>query len=368
MLKKLWKGGIALLLLLLAVVLAGCAGPTGGDAGWSAFASDGERVYLGQPTGKFTAVDATGKKLWEFPSGKERLGGFYAAPILVGDQVIFAASDGSDPSGRRARVYSVTAATGGESRVLKETQGLIVGTPVLHGDTLYVTSADKHVYALDLATGQERWPAFGADGPIWGSVVPDGDRLYFGTMGHSVYAISASDGRLLWHHGVNGAVPGTPAVGQGLVFVGDVDSKLYALDAETGAEVWRFTEARNWIWGEPALVGDLLYVPSLDGNVYVLEARTGVEHEEWRIKTGGGVRAGPTLVGDVLYVASEDQSLYAVNVSTHKLAWTPYKAKGQLLTSPVVVGDTVYVTAANGTAFAVDARTGSGRQLYPEPK
>ncbi|MCL6429999.1 MAG: PQQ-binding-like beta-propeller repeat protein [Anaerolineae bacterium] len=368
MLKKAWKGGMALLLLLLAVVLAGCAEPMAGDPGWMSIASDGQRVYMGQPGGKFIAVDTNGQKVWEFPSGKEHLGGFYAAPVFVGDRVIFAASDSSDPSGRRARVYSVTAATGGEPRVLKETQGIIVGTPLLHDGTLYVTSADKHVYALDPVTGEERWPPFTADGPIWGSVVADGDRLFFGTMGHSVYAISARDGQQLWHVSVNGAVPGTPAVGGGRVFVGDVDSKLYALDAATGAEVWRFTGAKNWIWGQPVLVGDLLYVPSLDGNVYVLDAATGAEHEEWRIKTAGSIRATPTLVGDTLYIASEDQSLYAVNVTTHKLAWAPYKAKGQLLTPPVVVSDTVYVVAANGNAFAVDARTGNGRQLYPEPK
>ncbi len=356
------KGGLVLLLLLLVAGLAGCGAPVV-DAGWSALGAGAGRLYVGL-AGKFTAVDpASANAVWQYPE-KEQLGGFYGAPVLAEGRVIFAASD---VAGHTSQVYSLSAETGQDSQVLvSDLKELIIGAPAVYGDTLYVTSADGNVYVRDLKGGETRL-LVRADGPIWGSVVRDGDRVYFGTMGHSVYSVDLS-GKELWRFKTEAAVPGTPAVAGGRVYVGDVSGRLYALDAQTGEQAWAPFRAANWMWGQPVVVGDTLYAPSLDGNVYALDAATGVERPDWRIGTSGAVSARPTLVGDTLYVASESGFLHAVDVTTHKDRWAPFKTEGQLLTSPVVVDNAVYVTTSKGKVYMVDAATGNGRQLYPQPK
>jgi outer membrane protein assembly factor BamB len=357
------KGSIALLLLLMVAVLAGCGAPVV-DAGWAAFSAGPSALYAGLADGKLTALDPKGAQVvWQFPES-ERLGGFYGPPVLAGEQVIFAASD---VAGRTSKAYSVNVKTGQGGQVLVDSQERIIGAPTVYGDTVYVASADHNVYVRDLQSGATR-VLFTADGPIWGSVVRDGDRLYLASMDHSVYALDL-EGRELWRFQAAAAIPGTPAVVDGRVYVGDLSGAVYALDADTGTEAWPAPfKAENWVWGQPVVVGDTLYAPSLDGTVYALDVQTGAPKPEWHIRAEGAVCAGPTLAGDTLYVASESGHLYAVDVNTHQPKWAPYKTDGQLLTPPVVVDNTVYVTTSNGKVYQVDAATGNGRQIYPQPK
>ena len=52
----------------------------------------------------------------------------------------------------------------------------------------------------------------------------------------------------------------SPAVSGGLVYVGSNDGYLYALDAASGTERWRFGDGR--VISSPAVSGGLVYVGS----------------------------------------------------------------------------------------------------------
>ncbi len=359
--KVTWKGGLALLLLLMAIVLAGC-GPQLADAGWAAFNADATTVYVGLPSGKFTALNAeSGLLRWEFPQGNSRLAGFYSTPALTSGLVLVGAND---PTTHAGRAFALDPANGSQRWAFTQPKDLVVGDLTVSNGTVYVTSADHNVYALDVQTGAPRWPApFTADGPVWSGVAIQGDRLFVGSMSHSLYALSPADGKQIWRFNTQGAVPGTPAAGEGLVYAGDLSGTLFAVNAQSGQEVWRF-KAQNWIWGQPALVAGKLYVSSLDNRVYQLDAKTG--QQGWTFQAKGAVRAGPTFANGLLYVASEDQNLYAVDANTGNQVWA-FNAGGPLLTSPVVVNGTVYVTSSSGKAFALDAKAGTQRWVYPQP-
>lgn len=373
------KGGIALLVLLMALLLGGC-GPQLAEGGWTAFTADSSAVYVGLPTGKFTkiVVDAETQKpvkKWEYPEkDNERLAGFYGTPVLEQGLVIFGASDSL---GGVHKVYALDATTGKEKWIYppapaatqaqaslldeilslpdkvgalfgggKDTNAevavpgprdLIVGDLVVHEGTVYVTSADGHVYAFDLQTQQPRWRPFAAGRAIWGNVVRDGDKLFFGSMEHAVYALSAKDGTELWRFPARGdtkkevgAIAGTPTVAGGTVYVGDLTGKFHAISAADGRETWTFDGARGWIWGQPALLDGKLYFGSLGGRVYALDAKTGEMVWPAPFVTRGAVRAGPVAAQDVvidgvshdvLYVASEDHHLYALDAVKGTSVW-----------------------------------------------
>ncbi len=59
----------------------------------------------------------------------------------------------------------------------------------------------------------------------------------------------------------------SPAVANGVVYVGSSDYNLYALDASTGAFLWKYA-AENVIRSSPAVANGMVYVASDDGNVY----------------------------------------------------------------------------------------------------
>ena len=73
------------------------------------------------------------------------------------------------------------------------------------------------------------------------------------------------------------------AIADGKVYTGSWDNNLYALDAKTGEEKWRF-KTGDWVLSTPAAVNGMVYFGSLDGNLYALNARTG--RERWRFQAG----------------------------------------------------------------------------------
>ena len=58
----------------------------------------------------------------------------------------------------------------------------------------------------------------------------------------------------------------SPAVANGVVYVGSYDKNVYALDAKTGAKLWSYI-AGGGVYTSPSVANGLVYVGSDDGNV-----------------------------------------------------------------------------------------------------
>jgi len=78
---------------------------------------------------------------------------------------------------------------------------------------------------------------------------PTGDRIvsspvlannivYFGGDDGNIYAVNANTGAQIWKYPTGGPVPATPAVSDGTLYAGSYDGKFYALDAKTGLTKW----------------------------------------------------------------------------------------------------------------------------------
>src|SRR5439155_18419776 len=91
-------------------------------------------------------------------------------------------------------------------------------------------------------------------------------RLFLGTNHGLVLAVQARTGRIVWHRQFAGCVAASPAVGNGVVYLGFMDpppcrgtapSFLAALDARTGRTIWRFRV--GVVETSPLLVGGRVY-------------------------------------------------------------------------------------------------------------
>ena len=51
------------------------------------------------------------------------------------------------------------------------------------------------------------------------------------------------------------------------MYVGSYDNNVYALNASTGALLWKYTTANN-VESSPAVANGVVYVGSGDGNLY----------------------------------------------------------------------------------------------------
>ena len=83
----------------------------------------------------------------------------------------------------------------------------------------------------------------------------------------AVYALDATSGTLLWMVPTAGQVTSSPAVANGVVYVGAEDDNVYAIDASSGTVLWTYTTG-NAVESSPTVANGMVYVGSLDDNVY----------------------------------------------------------------------------------------------------
>ena len=124
---------------------------------------------------------------------------------------------------------------------------------------------------------------------------------------------------LKWSYTTGAQVFSSPAVANGVVYVGSVDGNVYALKASTGAKLCSY-QTGDYVFSSPAVANGVVYVGSVDGNVYALKASTGAKL--WSYTTGGYAYPSPAVANGVVYVGSDDGNVYALNANTGALLWS----------------------------------------------
>jgi len=111
---------------------------------------------------------------------------------------------------------------------------------------------------------------------------------------------------LRWSYPTRGSVFSSPAVVNGVAYVGSYDGNVYALKASTGGYLWQFTTG-SLIESSPAVANGVVYVGSDDSNVYALNAGTGAKL--WQFTTGSSVTSSLAVADGVVYVGSRDSNV-----------------------------------------------------------
>jgi outer membrane protein assembly factor BamB len=229
------------------------------------------RLYLGTHDGKVLALDAgTGARLWSFATGDAVL----AAPAVDSRRVYAGSFD--------KNVYALDA-TSGKLLWKRDTQGAVVSTPAVAGDRLVVGNRAYDVLGLDAGTGEVAWKRY-----VWFSwiessaTVREGVAYVGSSDAAAVFAFDAASGRRRWATDVFGWAWGQPAVTETRVYCGTSSQAGYpaghragvtALDRSTGRTVWRYEapSAASGAFGfpgSPALGEGLVFASGLDGRVY----------------------------------------------------------------------------------------------------
>jgi outer membrane protein assembly factor BamB len=192
-------------------------------------------------------------------------------------------------------------------------------------------------------------------GAITSSPAVSGGSVYFGSADDNLYALNATTGALLWKYTTGNSIVGSsPAVVSNTVYVGSTDDYLYAINATTGALVWKFKTGAA-INSSPAVVGGVVYIGSTDDNVYAVNATTGAQ--VWKFATGNQVTSSPAVSNGLVFIGSYDDNLYAINATTGAEVWL-YTTGNKISSSPAVSEEVVYFGSQDENLYAVNARTG----------
>src|SRR5215510_9858911 len=144
-------------------------------------------------------------------------------------------------------------------------------------------------------------------------------KVYVATA-NGLYAFDAATGADAWIYPTELPLGHSPTYSNGFLYVGGMDRKIHKVNAASGARVWlSSTEAQGGFYTNPVVVNDRVFAGNRDGAFYAMDTQTG--NQVWKFQTGNQILQSPAFKDNVLYFASNDGYAYALNATDGSLIW-----------------------------------------------
>ena len=145
------------------------------------------------------------------------------------------------------------------------------------------------------------------------------NMIFFGSPCRFIYAVDAETGKEIWKYEIGAAISGAPTYYEGKIYIGQQggEDDFYCLDAKTGKLIWK--QSVDWVWGSATCSDGMVYIPGIDGYAWALDANTGAMI--WKNQFSLSVCSEPAVEGNVVVFGSWDNYLKAFNKKTGELLW-----------------------------------------------
>ncbi len=271
-------------------------------------------VYAASYDGIVIAARAdSGEELWRFQADAA----IFSSPVVWNDTVAL-----GDKSGR---FYGLAASTGDERWRFGPDDPYRMSSnvaPAAADGTLFVVRTANYageqsiLHALHAESGEERWRFVPQAGNQIGSATcVAGGRVHASTVEGSLHALSVDDGTEVWRYDGGGVVQTLPALAGGSLYLisGPAPHRLHVIDAETGTARAVFeVGAEADIVASPTVAQGIVYFGDQDGLLFALEGLSG--QELWRAKVGSLIST-PVVANGAVYIGSQQGELRALGGS-----------------------------------------------------
>lgn len=254
------------------------------------------------------------------------------------------------------------------------TGGAVETSPAVVDGKVFFGSDDGSIYAVNASSGALIWN-YSTEGPVQSSpTVVDGVVYIGGFHSHAVFALNASSGALLWNTPIDSSYPNTissTAVANGMVYV-DVynvapsGGKLYALNATTGAIAWTY-QPIAWLSSSPAVSNGMVYIGTSTGVVVSLNATSGGIVWLYYLRPDGSnstsgtyfpIQSSLSVANGLVYLGTTAETVQALNAFSGAFVWS-VKIFGGVHSSCIAVSDDMlYVATTMGGTSSDDLRAG----------
>lgn len=233
-------------------------------------------VYAGTTNAEFIALDRkNGSERWKTQLSSVTL----SIPLLVKNSIIVQTIDG--------KVTSLDALTGkidwSYSHDVPKLTLRGTSSPLKVRDQVLIGLADGELVSLDVDSGEVKWsttittPRGRTDlerlSDIDGLFQSSDDTVYVCSYQGRVAAVSVTDGNIQWSRKMSSFRGLT--VGGGQIYISDVADHVWALDAHTGATLWRQDNLAGREITVPVAFGKDVVVADYDGYIHWMSGEDG---------------------------------------------------------------------------------------------
>jgi outer membrane protein assembly factor BamB len=376
----------SLILAAGALLLSACGGGEPSPSAFPALLVDGKSAYLASNTLVYKFDAQTGTEAWRFPATTDSAnprGPFSGIPLKYGDMVIVGGSTNSTGSYDH-HLYALSDETGQEVWRFSPNDKAheFMEGAVSDGKLIYAPNGDGNLYAIDATQMVSSQPKliweFHTSNKLWSLPLLDNGKLYQGSIDHNLYAIDAATGKELWRfEGSTAPIAVQPVLNDGVLYFGAFDSTFYAVNAADGSLKWK-TPVDAWVWTEATIDNNTIYFGDVHGKLYALDLATG--KQKWYYVTNDAIKARPVVMSDTLYIVSEDTDAYALDLTnikpddTGKVSYESYKWRNdtfgrRLVSKPSITDNMILIPLFDGDIklWALDANNSTRKYQFPAP-
>lgn len=234
---------------------------------------DGDKAYVGASDGTFRAIQIqTGEVIWSYTGVK---GYVECQPLIDGDNVVFGAWDNT--------LYALNKHTGKE--VWKWTGGLTrmhfspaAVWPVAAHRKIFIADPKRALTAINRETGETVWRTYQSQVRESIGISEDRERIYAKTMNDSIVCYSAIEDKpkQVWATSVGFGYEHAPSMlmeKEQTVYGSTKEGLLFALDAQSGALLWKHKVGNSLINTVCPLGKNKVLFTATSGEVGILKVR-----------------------------------------------------------------------------------------------
>ncbi len=328
------------------------------------------RILVGGMDGYLYSLDPdTGKEYWKFDTGFPISGN----PLVVNKNVIVESGNrlySINDDGSKNWVFDQSDTSGSAPT---DAWDLHHSSPVYHQGKIYYGSGDGYVFGVSDRSGKEAF-RFASDElqQVRSTPAISEGKIYFGDWNGKIYGVDLRSKKLLWKvktfeekpYPNFGAIIYNFSINNGLVFYGARNPHIMALDAETGHEIWSFTDpGGSWIPGNSIIENGMLFLGGSDNHkMLAINAASG--KVQWEFDAKQNIYSKPIILNDRIIFTSFysgygdpksefEGSVFILEISTGKLI-QQIQFEDKILSSPVEWKGMLYVGCNDGNLYCLD--------------
>jgi outer membrane protein assembly factor BamB len=226
---------------------------------------------------------------------------------------------------------------------------------------IYIGSEEGEIYCIN-TSGSRKWrfPDSSYDGLTYdefgSSAAFTGNRIYVGCDDYKLYCLqdNIGDCDTVWSYYAGSEIGSSPAIdASGNVYFGDDSGYVTSLQPNRTVR-WRIRHGIS-VWSSPCLTSDRVYIGTDDGYLYALNINTGAQI--WRYTADDGIRSTPVIGPDgAIYFGCNDGMLYALTTAgTVKSGYPIQLSDDEINSTPAIALDgTIIVYTEEDLVHAVN--------------
>ena len=231
---------------------------------------DGQRVFAIFPTGDIVCLDMDGKPVWSKNIGVPDNHYGHASSLIALQDKLFIQYD----SNKGGRIIALNVLTGNTVWDIKRKTEISWASPVImvaNNKTQLVTSSNPLVAGYDTETGKELWSVECMAGEVAPSPCYGGGLVFAGNDNAKLVAIQpGTPAKILWESDEILPEVSSPVVSDGLLFVCTSSGTLACFDATTGKKQWENDFGKGF-FSSPVITEGKIYAIDMGGKMHILK-------------------------------------------------------------------------------------------------